>query len=90
MRFRSSCTERHTQTRSVPDVDEALLHDRIGQAFDDVVPPLGLAERVLERDVVLRQRGGHMNVGGESDQAVEDAMRRDQDAVNDRRTPQSI
>ena len=58
-----------------------LLDDRIRQAFDDVVPPLGLAEWILERDVVLRQGGGHVNVGGETDQPVEDAVRRNEDAV---------
>src|SRR5579872_153702 len=77
VRFRSGHLEGHTKTRTVPDVDEAFFDDRIWQAFDNVVPPLGLAEWVLEGDVVLGQRGGQMNVGGKADQAVEDAVRSD-------------
>jgi len=77
VRFGGGYFECHTETGTVPDIDEAFIDDRIWQAFDDVVPPLGLAEWVLESYVVLRQYGGHMNVGGEADQAVEDAVRGD-------------
>ena len=35
------------------------------------------AEWILERNVVLREYSGHMNVGGEPDQAVKDPVRRD-------------
>ena len=81
-RFGRGYLEGDAQAGAVPDVDKAFLDDRIRQAFDDVVPPLRLAERVLEGDVVLRQRGGHVHVGGEADEAIEDSVRRDRDAVN--------
>src|SRR3954447_3190992 len=81
MRLRSSHAERHTQTRSVPYVDEAMLHDRVRQAFDDVIPPVWLAIGVLEGDKVLRHSSRHMDVGSESKQTVEDAMRRDGNPV---------
>src|SRR5690348_18139363 len=82
MRFRRGYLEGHPKTGTVPYVDEAFFDDWIGQTFDDVVPPLGLAVRVFERDVVLRQGRGHMNVSGETDQAVENAVRGNQNAVN--------
>src|SRR5271157_2919266 len=56
-RFSRLGLERDAETRAVPNVDEALFHDRVGQAVDNVVPPLGLADRIFEADVVLRQHG---------------------------------
>ncbi len=45
------------------------------------IPPVGLADWILEGDVVLRQCGRHVNVRGEPDQPVEDAVGSHQDAV---------
>ena len=42
---------------------------------------LGLADRVLEADVVRRQGGADLHQRRQADQAVEDAVRRHQDAV---------
>src|SRR6516165_8871206 len=67
MRFGCAYIESDTETRAVPNVDESALHNRVGQALDDVIPPFRLAKGVLERNVVLRQRGGHMHVGSDTD-----------------------
>ena len=67
--------------RAVPDVDEAVLHDRVGQALDDVVPPGRVADRVLEGDEVVRQGGRDLDQRRQAEQAVADAMRGHQDAV---------
>src|ERR1019366_5174835 len=71
-------TEGHTEARAVPDIDEALLHDRVRQPVDDVIPPLRLAHRILERNIVLRQGGRQMHMRGQPDQPIEDPMGSDQ------------
>ena len=58
-----------------------LFHDRVRQALDNVIPPLRLAHRILEGDVVLRQGGRHLNMRGEPDKPVENPVGSDQDAV---------
>src|SRR5580704_11904782 len=55
VRFRGLDIEDHTETGPVPDVDKTMFDDRVRQAFDNVVPPIRLAKRILEGDVVLRQ-----------------------------------
>ena len=54
---RLSCRniERDTETRPVPNVDEAIFDDRVRQSVDNLIPPLRLAHRILEGDIVLRQ-----------------------------------
>src|SRR5260370_39419223 len=58
---RFSCLDiaRDTETRPVPNVDEAAFDDRVRQPVDNLIPPLRLAHRILEADVVLRQDGRH-------------------------------
>src|ERR1051326_8900168 len=82
MRFGTGHLERYSKAGAVPNVDEAFVHNRIWQAFDNVVPPIRLAEWVLERNIILRQGDGHMDVSREADQAIEDAVRRHRDAVD--------
>src|SRR5205823_4211443 len=63
VRFSGRDIERDPETRPVPNIDESLFDDGVRQALDNVVPPFRLPQRILERDVVLRQRGRHVNVG---------------------------
>src|SRR5665811_1062486 len=46
--------------------------------FDGLI---GLAHRILERNIVLRQGGRQMHMRGQPDQPIEDPMGSDQDAV---------
>ena len=73
--------ELHAHAGPVPDVDEAVLDDRIGQAVDDLVPPVWTADRIFEGDVVLRQGGRDLDQGGQAEQSIAGAVRRHQDAV---------
>src|SRR5271165_526240 len=47
--FRRLDDEVDADPRAIPDVDEAVLDDRVGQAFDNVVPPGRIDPGVLER-----------------------------------------
>src|ERR1700686_3123145 len=73
--------EVHAHTWPVPDFDQSVADDRVGQAFDDVVPPLRPGDRVLEGDEVIRQRGRQLNVRGQAEDTIEDSMRRHEDSV---------
>jgi len=46
--------ELYSQPWLVCDFYEPVFDDGFGKAFNDVVPPLGAADRVLEGDVVPR------------------------------------
>ncbi len=81
MCFGGGNIERDAETGAIPNVDKAFFHDGVGEAVDNLIPPVWLANGIFERDVVLRQRGGQVHMGGEADEAVEDAVRSDQDAV---------
>src|SRR6202011_1164587 len=80
-RFSCLNIERDTETRPVPNIDEATLDDRVRQPFDNLIPPLRLAHRILERDVVLRQGGSHVNMRGEADKSIENTVGSDENAV---------
>ena len=60
----------------------AVFDDGVGQAIHDVVPPFGFAGGVLERDVVARKCCCQVDVGGDTDDAVGDAVGRHHDAVH--------
>ena len=60
-------SESETETRSVPNVDEAVFDHRIRQAIHDVIPPFGLALGIFESDVVLRQRRAHVHLRGDAE-----------------------
>ncbi len=62
-------------------VDHAVLHDRLGQPLDDVVPPGRIADRIFEGDEVVRQGRADLNEGRKARKAVRGAVRGDQDAV---------
>src|SRR5260370_41468023 len=81
VRFSCMDIERDAETRPVPNVDEAAFDDRVRQPVDNFIPPLRLAHRILEADVVLRQDGRHMNMCGEPYQPVENPVGSDEDAV---------
>src|SRR5260370_28427289 len=78
VRFSRLDIERDTETRPVPNVDEAAFDDRARQPVDNLIPPLRLAHRILEADVVLRQDGRHLNMRGEPYQPVENPAGSDQ------------
>src|SRR5580704_12489133 len=58
-------SESETETRSVPNVDEAVFDHWIRQAIHDVIPPFRLALGIFERDVVLRHSRAHMDLGSD-------------------------
>ena len=70
------------ETWGVPDFDVAVFDDGVGQAIHDVVPPLGFAGRIFERDVVAWEGCGEVDVCGDSDDAVGDAVGSHEDAVH--------
>ena len=66
---------------STPHVDEPIRDDRVRQPVEDVIPPGGLADRVLEGDVVARQGGADLDERGETEESVGGPVRRHQEAV---------
>jgi hypothetical protein len=74
-------SEGETETRSVPNVDEAVFDHGIRQAIHDVIPPFGLALGIFESDVVLRQRRAHMHLRSDAEYSVENSVRSYQDPV---------
>src|SRR5260370_36708300 len=81
VRFSCLDIERDTETRPVPNVDEATFDDRVRQPVDNLIPPLRLSHRILEGNVILRQGGPHMNMRGEPYEPVENPVQSDEDAV---------
>jgi len=73
--------ELHAETWPVPHVDEPIRDNGVRQPVDDVVPPSGLADRVLEGDVVARQGGTDLDERGEPEEAIGSPVRRHQEAV---------
>src|SRR6516164_9754370 len=66
---------------AVPDLDHAVLDDRLRQAVDDVVPPGGIADRIFEGNEIVRQGRRDLDQRGETEEAVAGAVRRDHDTV---------
>src|SRR5579863_1343612 len=68
----SSCgdVEFDPHSRAVPNVDEPVLDNRVGQPVDDVVPPGRVTNRVLESDVICGQRCTNLDEGGQAEEAV--------------------
>jgi hypothetical protein len=81
VRFSRLDIECDTETRRIPNVDEATFHHRVRQPIDNVVPPLRLANRILESDVVLWQRCCQLNMRGEPYKPVENPVGSNEDAV---------
>src|SRR3546814_10389334 len=67
---------------AIPDIDEPVLHDRIGQSLNDVVTPVRLTDRYFEGDVVLGQGGGDLNEGRKTKQAIGDALGGEEKAMD--------
>ncbi len=67
VRFGWLYVESDAKTGLVPNVDEAVFDHWIRQAIHDVIPPFGVALRILERDVVLRQHGAHMHLRSDAE-----------------------
>src|ERR1700733_10014103 len=74
-------SESEPETRSVPNVDEAVFDNWVGQAIHDVIPPFGLALGVFESNVVLRQGRAHVYLRSDAEEAVENSVRSYQDSV---------
>ena len=81
--------ELYAHSRPVPHLDHSVPDDRIGQASDNIVPPLRPSHRVFERDEILRQRGAHLDQRGQPEQPVASAVRRHQYPVQIRRIRRS-
>src|SRR5579863_4375993 len=80
-RFSRRDIERDAETRPIPNIDEPLFHYRVRQPLDNLIPPVRLAQRILEGDIVLRQGGRQLNMGRKPYQAVENSVGSDEDAV---------
>ena len=71
----------NTHAWTIPDLDQAVLHDRVRQPFDNVIPPCGISTRILECNEVVRQSRAHLHQSGQSQQSVARAVRRNHNAV---------
>jgi len=63
------------------DIDETVCDSGIGESAHEVVPPLRSLNRVLQSDVVPRQRGCRVHGRGQADQAVGYPVGRQKDPV---------